>query len=103
MNEASVVEIRLARHQGALLRELSEKYGVTMGHISRIAAGEMYPTYGGPLTQDHYKSQTHCLRGHEYTSENIVIKHGRRNCRRCKNELDNARRMKKRADAKAGA
>lgn len=28
-------------------------------------------------------SQTHCLRGHEFTPENTMVSRGRRNCRAC--------------------
>lgn len=98
MNSGDVVEIRRERHQGTPLKDLAKKYGVTMGHISRIASGESYAGYGGPLTESP-SERTHCVHGHEYTPENIIVKHGRRNCRRCKNELERVRRKTKRAEA----
>jgi hypothetical protein len=43
-------------------------------------------------------AKTHCVRGHEYTPENIYRKDdGYRRCRACKRIDDNARQQKKAA------
>jgi len=102
MNYSDIVELRWERHRGARLRELAKKYGVTMGHISRIASGEYYPDLGGPITgRKGGQGLTHCIHGHEYTPENTIVKirtNGlkQRNCRQCKRVVDAARREKKR-------
>ena len=98
MRAEDVIEFRWARHRGATLKELAKKYGISQGHLSKVATGIHYPNIGGPLTAQ--RSQDHCIRGHEYTPENTIMTHGRRNCRRCKNDLDNARRKQKRAEAR---
>lgn len=99
MRSEEVVQLRWERQRGALLRELAKKYGLSESYVSRIVKGEYYPNIGGPIADSRPKNQ--CIRGHEYTPDNTVIKHGRRNCRRCKNELSNVSRRRKRAEARA--
>jgi len=94
-----IVKLRWERHRGALLRELAKKYGVSEGHVSQITTGKIHSNIGGPIT-NRQEAQTRCAHGHDYTPENIIVKHGRRNCRRCKNDLENARKKKARAEAK---
>jgi hypothetical protein len=43
------------------------------------------------------EAMTHCKRGHQYSEENTYVsKHGKRQCRICRNALQNARRAKAR-------
>lgn len=98
MPAQEVIAIRWERKRGTLLKDLAKKYGLSQGYISHIAAGNYYPHIGGPLTEP----QTHCIRGHEYTPENTVIKtSGTRNCRTCKNELEKERKRIRRANERA--
>lgn len=96
MRDQDVIEMRWERHRGSRLKELAKKYGVSEGHVSRIVRGEFRPNLGGPIAGSRIKD--HCLRGHEYTPENTVTKHGRRNCRRCKNDQSSASKLRKRTE-----
>lgn len=64
-------------------------------HAENLRRGDTIPAINS--------RKTHCLRGHEFTPANIMwqTQNGRkgRHCRRCANDLRNARRAAKRARA----
>lgn len=93
--------------------------GLTIDHLCRVR-NCFNPRHLEPVTlhknlmrgqtQARFKSeQTSCVNGHPFNEKNTGMKYppshpkGMRFCRRCKNDLDNARRMRKRAKARAVA
>lgn len=52
-----------------------------------------------PYVRRPRRDQTHCLRGHALTGTNVMTYRGRRHCRKCKRDLQRARR----AAARKGA
>lgn len=57
---------------------------------------------GKNLIADAERTQTHCLRGHEYTPENTVRYYGKRSCRECRRAACR-RAYARRATARVGA
>jgi len=64
--------------------------GLTIDHLCRNRAC-CNPAHMEPVTHAENRRRatpfkTHCKHGHEYTPENTVIAHGRRECRTCRRE-----------------
>lgn len=51
LTDEQVRELREARAAGARIEELSERFGINSGQVSRIARGEARPEAGGPFTK----------------------------------------------------
>lgn len=47
--------------------------------------------------------KTHCPEGHAYAGENLIVDHGRRRCRVCKNRKSAEGKRRRRAEARAAA
>lgn len=71
ITDEQVVALRIERQQGALIKTLAKKYGITSGHVSKIVTGTYYEHLGGPRTRATH--QDHCRRGHVYTDETLRI------------------------------
>jgi hypothetical protein len=80
LSESVVIEIRELRAQGNSLKLLAEKFDCDLTRISRIARGQVYPEFGGPLTKA--EERTHCKHGHKWTAYN-TYKHPRTRKRTC--------------------
>lgn len=72
LSDNDIAELRRERAEGALIRALSDKYGISYGHVSKVVTGMLYPHHGGAITKAI--NLDHCRRGHTYTEENSYFR-----------------------------
>jgi len=71
-------------------------------HLEPVTTGENSRRGIGPSRRKEWaRTRTHCFRGHEFTSENILIKKRQRSCRQCERDANTRYRQRKRQQREA--